>query len=225
MFASPIDYPCAVSDQSDEGQDAALRWVLDHLEDDQVLTVWVVQKSVLSSNDFVRNLASHCNVEVAVGRGSGHFAANGPVLAMYADADDLGKITSARGITALCVVQWSDRLRTWIAETGAAVLHELDLDEADREFLGVADAVELPPAVVEALKSVTRVVNHNNTISAGYEKDIVVRALLRLHDQGVELPSQEMKEWAAAHGWRGDNPKRLAEFAERINKGARPRIR
>lgn len=225
MFVTPISYPCAVSDQSDEGLETALRWVVDHMEEGQHLTVWVSQKSVLTANSFVRDLTSEPGVQVAVGRGGGYFHANGPVLALYAHADDLGKITSSRGITALCVVQWADRLQTWVRETGASVLHELDLDPADRELFGIKEAVDLPPQVVEELEALTRVINHNNTIRAGFEKTVVVRGLLRLHDTGVPLPAQEMKEWAAAHGWRGENPAHLADYATRISQGTRPRIR
>jgi hypothetical protein len=36
-------------------------------------------------------------------------------------------------------------------------------------------APDLDPVVVEALKSLTLIVNRNNTISAGFEKDHVVR--------------------------------------------------
>ena len=212
MFATPIGYPCAISDQSDEGLEAALRWVVDHLQEGQHLTVWVSQKSVLTANSFFRDLTSERGVHVAVGRGGGYFHANGPVLALYADADGLGKITSSRGITALCVVQWADQLQTWVKETGATVLHELDLDPDDRELFGIKEAVDLPPQVVEELASLTRVINHNNTIRAGFEKTVVVRALLRLHDAGLFLPAQEMKEWAAAHGWRGENPTHLADY-------------
>lgn len=183
------------------------------------------RKSVLRANDIVRDLISSRRVQVAVGRGGGYFAANGPVLALYADADDLGNIIRASGITALCVVQWGERLGTWVKEVGAIVLHELDLDEGDRELWGITATVELQPEVVEALESMTRSINHNNTISAGYEKDIVVRSLLRLHDAGLVLPAQEMQEWAAAHGWTGQNPKRLADYVNRISKGSRPRTR
>lgn len=225
MFAKPADYPCAISDQSDDWHAAAIRWILSHLRKGQYLTVWVSQKSVLSANAWVSDLTSSRRVKIAVGRGSGFFTANGPVVALYADADDLGKITRAQGITALCVVQWADQLSTWVKEVDGTVLHELELDEEDRRLWGLGGAVELDPELIASLESMTRLLNHNNTISAGFEKRVVVRELLTLHDAGHRLPAQEMKEWAVAHGWTGDNPKRLAEFATRINGGARPRIR
>ncbi|USQ81568.1 hypothetical protein NF556_07960 [Ornithinimicrobium faecis] len=137
----------------------------------------------------------------------------------------MGKIIRATGITALCVVQWADHLSTWAKEVGATVLHEIELDEEDRVLWGIVEVEELQPEVISALESMTRLINHSNTISAGYEKRVVVRELLKLHDAGLRLPAQEMKEWAAAHGWTSESPKRLANFATRINEGARPRAR
>lgn len=225
MFATPINYPCAISAPTSEGEEAALRWVLERLDDDKHLTVWATQKGVLAANDFARALTSRPDVHIAVGRGSGYFVANGPVLALYADADDLGKITRARGITALCLVQWPDQCTTWAKEVEATVLDEPDWDRIGHDPFGTVEAIELRPEVVAALESMTQSINHNNTISAGHEKAMVVRTLLKLHDDGLRLPAQQMKEWAAAHGWSGDNPKRLAAYADRINEGPRPRAK
>lgn len=223
MFESALAYPCAVSDHSDDGVRAAIRWAADRIAVGQHLTVWVLQKSVLTDNDIAHRLAATPSVQTVVARGSGYFSANGPVLALFANADDLGKITRAHGITALCVVTWSDELRTWAREVKAEVLHELELDEDYRALYGFEEPVELLPEIVAAMESITKVINHNNTIKGGFEKRQVVRHLLRLHDAGIPLPAQEMKEWAAAHGWRGDNPRHLAGYADQINLGGRPR--
>jgi hypothetical protein len=86
---------------------------------------------------------------------------------------------------------------------------------------------DLPPAldpiVVEAMKSVTRSVNHNNTISAGYEKGVVVSTLLALHDAGIRMDGEAMQGWALANGWSGKNPAHLAKYVDDINAGKRPR--
>ena len=63
----------------------------------------------------------------------------------------------------------------------------------------------------------------DNAISGGHEKKIVVRRLLQLHDKGIDLPGDAMAEWVAAHGWSEKNCKKLKEYAEKINKGIRPR--
>ena len=84
---------------------------------------------------------------------------------------------------------------------------------------------DLDPVVLEALTGLTATINHNNTISAGHEKDMVVGALLALHDAGIEMDGTAMQGWALAHGWSGKNPERLAKYVDDINAGKRPRAR
>jgi hypothetical protein len=84
---------------------------------------------------------------------------------------------------------------------------------------------DLDPVIVEALKGMTATVNHNNTISGGYEKDIVVSTLLALHDAGVPMDGEAMQGWALAHGWSGKNPEQLAKYVRPIKAGTRPRCR
>ncbi len=81
------------------------------------------------------------------------------------------------------------------------------------------------PVVVEALKGLTATVNHSNTISAGFEKDMVVSALLALHRAGIAMDGKAMQGWALAHGWSGENPEDLANYVKDINAGKRPRCR
>lgn len=82
---------------------------------------------------------------------------------------------------------------------------------------------QLDPVVVEAMKSLTLTINHNNTIAAGYEKDDVVSVLLALHDARIPMDSDAMQGWALAHGWSGKNPSLLAKYVEDISGGKRPR--
>ncbi|MFC9063656.1 hypothetical protein ACFTXB_37475, partial [Streptomyces sp. NPDC057074] len=84
---------------------------------------------------------------------------------------------------------------------------------------------ELALVFVEALKSLTLTINHNNTISSGFEKDTVVSSLLALHDAGIWMDGEAMQGWALANGWSGKNPEHLAKYAEDINAGKRPRCR
>lgn len=78
--------------------------------------------------------------------------------------------------------------------------------------------------MVEALKSMTQAINHNNTITGGYEKDRVVSLLLALHDARVSMDAEAMQGWALANGWSGKNPARLATYVVDINAGKRPRV-
>lgn len=84
---------------------------------------------------------------------------------------------------------------------------------------------ELDPVAFEAMKSLTSAINHNNTIAAGYEKDMVVSALLALHDAGVLMDGAAVQGSALAHGWAGKNSSRLAKYVDDINDGKRPRSR
>lgn len=148
------------------------------------------------------------------------FNADGPVLAMYPSVEDLGTIVGSRGITALCVVQWVDSLKIWIQETKAEVLTEESLNN---DLSWNEEELSLLPEVVQGLEHITKMVNCDNAISGGHEKKIVVRRLLQLHDKGIDLPGDAMAEWVAAHGWSEKNCKKLKEYAEKINKGIRPR--
>ncbi|MFT7866204.1 MULTISPECIES: hypothetical protein [Amycolatopsis] len=70
--------------------------------------------------------------------------------------------------------------------------------------------------MTEALESVTRSVNHNNTISAAFEKDHVVSTLLALRDAGIDMDAEAIEGWALAPhtalglapDWPGGDPSR-----------------
>ncbi|MDF7663556.1 hypothetical protein PT282_02570 [Bifidobacterium sp. ESL0763] len=219
----PVDYPCAIADHSKEGCKAALTWVVGHLEQGQTLTLWIPQKQMLRSNQFLVCLSKEPAINVVTLRG-GFYCADGPVLAMYPNSNEIAWIMGANGITALAVVQWSDDLDTWVKEVGAKVVHSFKPDKT-RRFPFFEKEPELDPEVIKRLEDITVTINLNNSIaSASFEKDITVRQLLQLHDTGYELPPKRMAQWAAAHGWLYDNPKELANWARKISSGIRPRI-
>jgi hypothetical protein len=79
-------------------------------------------------------------------------------------------------IQALCVITWNqDEIRPRVTAVRSSVLAAGSVWEELTP--------ELDPVVIEALKSLTKTMNHNNTILAGYEKDMVVGSLLALHDR------------------------------------------
>ncbi|MEI5036122.1 hypothetical protein RB201_36150 [Streptomyces sp. S1A(2023)] len=138
----------------------------------------------------------------------------------WPDMADIGKLLQygRNRIRALCVITWNeDEVRPWVTAVRPSILGDGSVWEELTPELG--------PVVVEALKSLTLAVNHNNTISAGYEKDMVVSCLLALHDAGISMDDEAMQGWALAHGWSGKNPERLAKYVEDINAGKRPRCR
>jgi hypothetical protein len=219
MFDRDVDYPMAVASYDDEGVDAAIDWCCEHLQDGDTFTVWTSVKSNLSNCSKLERLVNrHSNVEHVTGRGGGFVRGNGPVLMAWADMDDIGKLVryGGHGIRALCVVTWNENaIRPWVSAVNPTVLG----DGSAWEDL----TPELDPVLVEAMKSMTLTINHNNTISAGFEKDIVVSSLLALHDARIPMDGDAMQGWALANGWSGKNPDRLAKYVADIGTGKRPR--
>ena len=226
MYTRTIDYPCAIADHTEEGVKAALRWALQHVGAGQVLTLWVMQKGILNKNKFLPDLLKDADVDLAIAVGKDVYRVNGPVLAMYPLADELAYPAGAEGVMALAVVRWSDPLDTWAAEVKAEVIHSIDSSGSDTfELSGITPEPALVPEVIAGLKQITILINHNNTIAAGYERDQVVKVLRQLKRDGYDLPAKRMAEWAVAHGWRRGNPKELIDLAKKINNGVRPRYR
>ena len=223
MFERPIDYPCAIADQTKEGTQAALRWARQRTGAGQVLTLWVMQRGILNRTEFLQDLSKHEGVDLEIAIGKDIHRVNGPVLAMYPDAEDLAYPAGARGVTALAVVQWSSSLETWAQEVNAEVVHTFEPVVDRGSLTGLEPEAELTPTIIDALERITQMINHHNTISVGRDKRDVVQPLLRLHDAGIILPPKKMAEWAVAHGWRRGNPKELIDLAKKINRGVRPR--
>lgn len=223
MFEKKPEYPCAISDFSEEGCIAAFRWCCSHLQGNQFLTLWTPQKRTLRSNLFLESVASDRRVKSTTPR-DGIYRADGPVLAMYPHPDDLGSVVDGTGITALAMVTWAYPLDTWARETKSEVLVPPSFDDETRAAHRLTVEEPMDSEVVDGLEQITKVINHNNTIAArGFEKSRVIEVLLRLHDAGLNLPPTQMMEWAAANGWRGDNVKELGRYAQAINGGKRPR--
>lgn len=223
MYRNKLNYPCAIADQTPEGMEAALDWLLDRSKKDEELTLWVPQRSTLGNNAFLRDLAK-CE-----GRGLRIVArgeigiAHGPVLAMYPSVEQLALVTAATGITALAVVQWADQLETWSEEVEAEVVYQSESSDVLSAYTHRSER-KLAPEVIEGLRYITGIINHNNTIAgSGYNKDRTVETLLQLHDSGIQLPPKKMAQWVIAHGWRGNNPKELIQLINDINSGKRPR--
>ncbi|MGA4545629.1 hypothetical protein ACPA54_37130 [Uniformispora flossi] len=221
MFDRNVGYPTAVASYDDEGVDAAVDWCCEHLEEHDTLTVWTSLKSNLANCRQLERLVSrHSNVEHVTARGGAFLHTMGPVLMAWPDMDGIGKLVESGGgrIRALCVITWSDEaIRPWVSAVAPEILGD---GSAWQQLTPALDKV-----VAEAMKSLTLTINHNNTISAGHEKDMVVGTLLALHDAGIRLDGEAMQGWALANGWSGRNPQRLAKYVQDINAGKRPQTR
>lgn len=221
MFERAVDYPTAVASDDDAGIDAAIDWCCEHLADGDTLTVWTALKSNLEDCPQLEQLVNrHSNVAHLTGRGGGFIRGRGPVLMAWANMDDIGKLLrhGSRRIQALCVIPtYDEAIRPWVSAVAPTILGDGSAWERT--------APALDPLVVEVLETLTAQVNHNNIISAGFEKDMVISRLLALHDAGIRIDGPAMQGWALAHGWSGENPARLAKYAQDIKAGKRPRHR
>lgn len=218
MFERSSQYPCAIADGTDEGLSEGFDWCSAKMHEGDTLTIFVATKGSLTNSDLPNAwLRKYRDVKVETARGFVHVE-RGPVLALWPSAKSLGDLSgSTNRITALCVASWNEgEVGPWVAASQAEALSTAD------EWARAAE-MDLEPEVETALHSMTQALNHNNTISAGFEKSIVVSSLLRLHDAGHYLPSDKLEGWAIANGWKSGNPAKLADYAVKINGGSRPR--
>ncbi|MFF2653094.1 hypothetical protein [Streptomyces sp. NPDC058045] len=218
MFDRNTDYPTAIASYDDEGIAAAIDWCVRHMQTDDTLSVWTSLTSNLSNCDALESFVrQYSDVEHIISHGGGRPRHAGPVLMAWPDMGDIGELVHyGRGIRGICIIaDDADEIRPWVTAMRPDILG----DGSDWEHL----SPDLDPIVVEALKSLTRTVNHNNTISAGFEKEQVVGTLLALHDARIPMNAGSIQGWTLAHGWAGKNPERLAQYVRDINSGKRPR--
>lgn len=223
MFGRRHDYACAVTNSSARDTTAiaaAYSWVRDRQRPGEQILLWTHLKGNLSHDPLVERIARERDVVVATERDHGARWVGGPILGLWMDTEDLAKLPY-RQPTAMCIVPWvPSRLAGWVRAVNAEILG----DGRDWAVGGSTDR-DLDPVVVRGLETMTLLVNQSNTVSAGYEKDVVVAVLLTLHDAGYPLPSAGLQSWALANGWRGGNANELAKYCSRINAGSRPRAR
>ncbi|MFL0278166.1 hypothetical protein [Mycobacterium sp. SMC-19] len=218
MFDRNVDYPTAVASYDDDGVSAAIDWSIEHMQDGDTLSVWTSLKSHLRNcpqlEDFVHR---YRDVTHITGRGGSGPVGRGPVLMAWADMEDIGELVRfGHGIRALCVITWNEEgIRPWVTAMKPTILGD------GSAWANLAP--DLDPLIVVALTDLTSMINHNNTIAAGYEKDVTVGVLLALKAAEISMDGEAMQGWAIAHGWAGKNPERLAKYVRDINAGKRPR--
>lgn len=153
------------------------------------VTDWTSLKSNLRNCSALERLVSQqSNVNHVTGRSGGCLRTPGPVLMAWADMEGIGQLTQLGRHRArtLCVIAWNENaIRPWVSAVQPVILG----DSSGWEEL----TPELDPVIIEAMKSLTLTVNHNNTILAGFEKDMVVSSLLALSDAGIRLHGEAMQ--------------------------------
>jgi len=223
MFENERDYPCAVTNSSAGDPTAiglAFHSVRQRKQPGQKILLWTSQKSNISNNRQVKAISRERDVVVGTSRGRNSSGwSEGPALGMWHDTEDMAKVPLGQP-TAMCMVPWiSDRLAAWVRAVDAEILGD------GRDWQTDTLAGNLDPVVIHALKSMTLIINHSNTINAGYEKRDVISILLALHDAGYDLPAEAIQAWALGHGWRTQNANHLTDYCTQIKRGGRPRFR
>lgn len=219
MFKQKMTAPVAVTTHDEKSVNEGICWLVGHLGEGQRPTVWTPQKQNLTGDPQLRSLVARTSVEHITGRGGAHLAGPGPVLMAWPRPADISEFLryNSHQVTALCVIAWGkDTLLSWVSAARPELLGKTtSWDMGD----------QLDPVVEAAMRNVTESINHNNTITGGDDKDDVVSALLALHDAGYALDAKALEGWAVANGWSGRNPALLADYAQRIMRGSRPRSR
>lgn len=223
MFEEPPNYPTAYTADNLTPDDAdawAAAWVLKQQE--------LLGGQILIVTPLVRMPAQHPILEALVKTTGATTSSQrslsrtswrgGPLLAAWPDRRALSEIIGDHRITALCVLTWSERdFHSWAAATRA---HRL----GDAQATTVAPTTISDPVVRRAMKTVSNLVNQNNTLKAGHEKAVAVAALLTLKKHGHRLDTDEIYTWALAEGWRGPRAEELRAHIVQINSGSRPRV-
>jgi hypothetical protein len=169
MFAAKTEYPCAIIDGDDQGLEIGFQWCVNRMEDGDVLTLFVPLKSSLRNSQLLQTWSTYRDVDVVTSRGSSFVGSPGPVLAVWPDMDDLGKVTrSDNRVRALCVAAWVRGLDPPMGGGNSSG------DSGGHARLGRRLHTRPEPGRRGSHEGLTLTVNHNNTIAAGREKDHVV---------------------------------------------------
>ena len=80
------------------------------------------------------------------------------------------------------------------------------------------------PLLDKALQAITDRTNLATGLTHQNDKNAAKELFLRLHQADEPLNADEIRTWAATHGWRGGDAKELGELAARIGSGRRPQI-
>lgn len=219
MFEKTRDYPRAMTSPDAPADDAmsdAIRWFVEQAQalGGQPL-LYVPQRSTPENDPQLERLSRAVKTETWQTLRRGLWT-GGPVFAAWPSAEKLAEIADDYRTTALVVLSWNKRdVRAWAAASQPAMLSA-----------GAATpAVPGPdPVVVEALKTLTVLVNHANNLAGSMDKRDAIAVMLTLHDAGYRLQAEPIYAWALGNGWPARGAERLKQLVEKINSGTRPRL-
>jgi len=224
MFERTRDYPAAVTSDDLDWADAdrlAVHWVATQhaAVGGQVLLLYPTARQ-RGDHHYLDVLEGAPGVVTTTWRSMLRAGwSGGPVLAAWPDSQHLSEIADDRRTRSLCVLTWNmTEVAPWASAVGAEVLGG---NEHSLPVSGIGEAV-----VRRAMRSVTGLVNMNNTLKGGgHEKDVAAGALLILKAHGHKIDPTELYTWAVGNGWPARRAEELRDLATQIASGSRPRVR
>ena len=151
-------------------------------------------------------------IEAVTARSPGYHS--GPVLAVWVTDEDLLDRLDKWRVPALCAVPWGDA-PDWKAKWRPADLRT-----------GVATAAPMDPVnspvVRQGLITLTELSNLANGLDR-YNRDLAAQVFISLARAGEPIDVEEIRAWAARHGWGYRNAAQLAELVRSISAGRRVR--
>lgn len=155
--------------------------------------------------------ANGVDIDLLIERGPRAVFPHGPVLAVWADDQQLDKLEKL-GASALCAIPWN----------------RADIDDWKLNFNPInlrtgnsagADETVTNKVVVEALKSLTARVNLSSGLGHPSDKAAAVQLFKALRAGGEPFDANHVRAWAARNGWRADHARQLGELAQKISDG------
>lgn len=201
----------------DEAMRLGLEWLVS--EPGQPLVVLHAKKMATNNRLLAEGIRRH-GIRVDSPRASGGRPSAGvAILAPWASEEVLRFIDDELSgqATGVCVIGWRQGAHDrWIAARGA-----VDLRTGERIGSGVLVS---DPVVRLAIDEASETINHNNALVQAEDKAYVVLTLEELVRGGHAFDVDELVAYAMATGWRGEEVRRLEEYATRVLAGRRFRL-
>ena len=143
-----------------------------------------------------------------------------PVLALWADDNDLLDRLDRWPVPAICAVPWGDSIPNWKAKWTPTDVRTGNLAPTDEPVPN--------PVVVKALETVTGLANLSNGLDR-YNRETAIDAFRLLHAAGEPFDPRQVGAWAARNGWGASNAAGIEDLAQGVLDGRRfrsqPRLR
>jgi hypothetical protein len=138
----------------------------------------------------------------------------GPILAVWKKDSTLEKIDDLRA-PAICVITWiKGELQKWKDAWGPIDLRAGEAVQA-REISN--------PVVRRALEGLTALVNIGTGLSHPSDRSSAVNTFRILKANGEPYDPDEVRAWAASHGWSAEDATELGDVASKVAAGKRLR--